>query len=282
MATETITVSLINPPSDNILKLNNTQIITGNNNTNNPIEGFTSSEDKKNSIFLKRSDTDISNDYVQINTKMSGHSTDPSLYINGIEVVTASNITDIAGNFISSTGDINIGTTQSGADISLTTIDSTINICGSKTIFYEQGQSESTDHKIVTIDGSTGSSKLGMELHRNFYLSYHEYSITSAGALTFQTNRVLHIFNMDGNFDATCVIPSPSDIGQILNIIFNKAQGLDASKKLELDFGSGELGTVDKFDSRYLEFTKSGQSCSLISIGNKWTILNTGATILSG
>jgi len=63
--------------------------------------------------------------------------------------------------------------------------------------------------------------------------------------------------------------------GQKLNLIFQ-----NSNEKLRIDFGAGKLGTGGGL-ARYLTFTTSGQSASLIWLQtlNRWQILNTGATV---
>lgn len=265
---KTVVIDNISSSSDNNIIINDILTISNINNTNNNISGFPSSIGTKSSLFLKRTDNDT---HVQINAKLSENHTYSSLFLNGSEIVTASNIIDIATNFVNTEEDLNLTTTG----------DLNINISSNEVHFFDEGDS---GNEIMSVKAGD-DEKYGLYLHRNLYMSCMQYSIGNDPTITFDPKYVLHIFNMNTvvgvGVDVTCQVPDPSHIGQVLQLIFTKSSE-SADKKLTLDFDGEGLGSLNAYNSRYLEFTKTGQSCNLISIGQKWTILGTGGDIKSG
>ena len=75
------------------------------------------------------------------------------------------------------------------------------------------------------------------------------------------------ISTLYGNVDAGVA-------GETLNLFFDN----DLSGSANIDFTSGGLYAGSGL-AQYLVFTNSGQSASLIYVGGKWRIINTGATV---
>ena len=78
-------------------------------------------------------------------------------------------------------------------------------------------------------------------------------------------------FNVQDTGETHKRVINTSSVGQLVHLFFDTS-----GSTLQFDFGFGNLG-IGSGTARYMTFTKSGQSASMVYIGNKWRVINTGA-----
>lgn len=128
----------------------------------------------------------------------------------------------------------------------------------------------------VTWAESTGGGGGGGE--GNGLVSNSSLNIPDGLVETLTVNKEVFYFNVTNTTITnkyTIKIDAPTDV-RLVHFVFDTA-----GAKLELDF---RVETIDKLmvgsgSSRYLTFSRSGQAASLVYIGAKWRVLNTGATV---
>ena len=132
------------------------------------------------------------------------------------------------------------------------------------------------DNLGVTWAESTGGGGGGGE--GNGLVSNSSLNIPDGLVETLTVNKEVFYFNVTNTTTTniyTIKINASTNV-RLVHFVFDTA-----GAKLKLDF---RVGTSDKLlvgsgPSRYLTFSSSGQAASLVYIGAKWRVLNTGATV---
>ena len=134
--------------------------------------------------------------------------------------------------------------------------------------------------KWATVSGGGGGGGGGGGDSSNGMFSTNTITIantSSEGAnLTFSKGVVYFNITDTGNTHSRAV-QTGSD-GHVVHIMFDT--GSSNGSLLKLDFGTSKLG-IGSGEARYMTFSQGGQSASIVYIGSKWRVLNTGAMVSS-
>jgi hypothetical protein len=162
--------------------------------------------------------------------------------------------------------------------ISLTT-----NIGASETIVMTNtlGTDSAAIGLTATAGGITLAPGTSITTSKGFITTPYQLNVLDTGALdphqliTTNNNAVLlNLTDASNSNTATITLGGSSVAGQNMHLFFDKT-GLCS---LRLDFGENTL-TSGSGLARYLTFSNTGQSASLMYVGDKWRIINTGAAV---
>ena len=110
----------------------------------------------------------------------------------------------------------------------------------------------------------------------NSHLVLSHEIITSAAA-TYWPRYNVSLFNLSsGGLEQTDVSGNPVSQGASWHVLFDNTG--NGTTSLEINFGSSGL-VSGSGTAQYLTFNTTGQSATLIYIGGKWRIINTGAAV---
>lgn len=119
--------------------------------------------------------------------------------------------------------------------------------------------------------GGGGDSSNGMFTTNTIEIA----NTSSEGAnITFSKGVVYFNITDTGNTHSR-VVQTGSD-GHVVHIMFDT--GSSNGSLLKLDFGTSKLG-IGSGTAKYMTFSQAGQSASIVYVGNKWRVLNTGAMV---
>ena len=144
-----------------------------------------------------------------------------------------------------------------------------------------QGTNAAAIGLTATAGGITLAPGTAITTSKGFITSPHTLTIENTGALdphqliTTTNNAVyLNLSDASGTDTATIEVSGSNIDGQNMHLFFDNA----GSNNLKLDFGNNLL-TSGSGLARYLTFSNTGQSASLMYVGSKWRIINTGAAV---
>ena len=143
-----------------------------------------------------------------------------------------------------------------------------------------------TDNAAIELTATSGGITLapGTAITTSKAFITTPYTLTVADTSTLNPHQLitttnntvyLNLSDTDGNDIATIEVTGSNTAGQNMHLLFDNA-GVNS---LRLDFGNNLL-TSGSGLARYLTFTNTGQSASLMYVGSKWRILNTFASVL--
>ena len=138
-------------------------------------------------------------------------------------------------------------------------------------------QSDGTDKLTVNSSGVTTAASLVVSTSLTITPSVITSASTSIGSPT-DLDESISVFYFDLNSaSAMYGIFAAGTTGQMINIFYDNHE---SAGSLKIDFGATKLRTGSG-ESRYLTFTITGQSASLmyISTVDKWCVTNTGAAV---
>jgi hypothetical protein len=184
------------------------------------------------------------------------------------------------------TGDGTDLTINSGRSILLT---ATSNVVVPSLVPIEFGSSDVQMQKINAVEGlfnanlSVSTIDTGIDLgpSGNVYISGSHlvlsHEIVSTAPSTYWPRYNITLFNLSsGTADNTDVSGNPVSQGASWHVLFDNTGNTGTS--LAIDFGSDGLVSGSGL-AQTLTFSTTGQSASLIYLGGKWRIINTGAAV---
>ena len=120
----------------------------------------------------------------------------------------------------------------------------------------------------ITLNGSLVTKVNTLTVANTSALDPHQLIATTNNTV------FLDLTDSDGTDNAVIEVTGSNTAGQHLNLFFDNA----GSNTLQLDFGASTLASGSGL-ARYLKFSQTGQSASLMYVGSKWRIINTGAAV---
>jgi UDP-N-acetyl-D-mannosaminuronic acid transferase (WecB/TagA/CpsF family) len=174
--------------------------------------------------------------------------------------------------------DVNIA----GGQVALVSKD---NAASAISLTANQGTSETI---VVTNTQGTGSGAIaltatagGITLNGALVTKVNTLTVADTSALnphqlisTTNNTVFLDLTEEEGSNNAVIEVAGSNTAGQHLNLFFDNA----GSNTLTLNFGGTNL-TSGSGTARTLTFSQTGQSASLMYVGSKWRIINTGAAV---
>ena len=111
-------------------------------------------------------------------------------------------------------------------------------------------------------------------------VSTTDWTAGSSNSIDLVINNDIIVFNMTGKSNGVYYCTMPDGLnGQHVHLVFNK--DTSSNIQVKIDFGANKLTTGGGF-ARYLRFSQSGQTASLVYITeslDRWSIKNTGADV---
>ena len=120
----------------------------------------------------------------------------------------------------------------------------------------------------ITLDGALITKVNTLTVADTSALDPHQLISTTNNTV------LLNLSDENGTDNAVIDVTGSNTAGQHLNLFFDNA----GSNTLQLDFGTSNLASGSGL-ARYLKFSQTGQSASLMYVGSKWRIINTGAAV---
>lgn len=120
--------------------------------------------------------------------------------------------------------------------------------------------------------GVTDSNTMVAMVPQTFWVI--DASTSNGLVVSSNTNIYIDLQDNTGSQEHAVEVQGSNATGQLLNLMFNN----EGTNTVKLDFGNNLLVSGSGL-ARYLTFTNTGESASLVYIGNKWRIMNTGATV---
>jgi hypothetical protein len=172
-------------------------------------------------------------------------------------------------------------TINSGANINLTCATGDVKIPNDiGVVFGDNGEKIEGDGTDLTVTSShvlnlTPGSTSNVVITQGTLILSSE-TITSVTATKAVTKSISYYDVTGGSALTTSVVGQPVTAGQIWHVLFDNADNTGTS--LQVNFGSNGLASGSGL-AQYITFNTHGQSASLIYIGSKWRIINTGAAV---
>ena len=120
--------------------------------------------------------------------------------------------------------------------------------------------------------GVTDSNTMVAMVPQTFWVI--DASTSNGLVVSSNTNIYIDLQDNTGSNEHAVEVQGSNATGQLLNLMFNN----EGTNTVKLDFGINLLVSGSGL-ARYLTFVNTGESASLVYIGNKWRIMNTGATV---